>query len=41
MWRIRGFREFLIFYRPTKDGIEVVPVLHAKRDLQGLLEGEP
>ena len=41
MWRIRGFRESLIFYRPTKEGIEVVRALHAKRDLQGLLEGEP
>lgn len=40
MWRVRGFREHLIFYRPTKEGIDVVRVLHAKRDLEGLFEDD-
>ena len=38
MWPIRGFPEHLIFYRPTQHGIEVVRVLHAKRDIERLLE---
>jgi plasmid stabilization system protein ParE len=37
MWGIRGFREHLV-NRPTKNGIEVVRVLHAKRDLEGIFE---
>lgn len=40
LWRIRGFREHLIFYRPTRAGIEVVRVLHAKRDLAGIFDDE-
>ena len=35
-WRIRGFENWLVFYRPTDDEIEVVRVLHGARDL-GLL----
>ena len=41
MWRIRGFPEHLIFYRPTDSGIDVVRVLHAKRDLASIFEDEP
>jgi toxin ParE1/3/4 len=40
MWRVRGFREHLIFYRPIKEGIDVVRVLHARRDLQGVFEDD-
>lgn len=40
LWRIRGFREHLIFYRPIRAGIEVVRVLHAKRDLAGIFDDE-
>ena len=36
MWRITGFHSHLIFYRPLHDGIEVVRVLHAKRDIESL-----
>ncbi len=32
------FRNYLIFYRPTEDGIEVLTVLHGARDLQAVLE---
>ncbi len=40
---IQGFASDLIFYRPLEgeDGIEVVRVLHASRDIEGILEGEP
>jgi plasmid stabilization system protein ParE len=32
-WAIRGFREHLIVYRVTGKTLEVVRVLHAKRDI--------
>ena len=34
MWSIRGFENRVIFYRPTSDGIDVVRVLHASRDIE-------
>jgi toxin ParE1/3/4 len=34
-WPIRGFRNFLVFYRPTEAGIEVMRVVHGARDLRG------
>ena len=37
-WRLRGFEKHLIFYRPIKDGIEVIRVLHASRDLAAVLD---
>ena len=39
MWRVSGFPNHLIFYRPLGSGIEVVRVLHAKRDIEALFEG--
>ena len=33
-WPIGGFRNYLIFYLPLSDGIEVVRVLHGARDLE-------
>jgi plasmid stabilization system protein ParE len=36
MWRISGFPNHLIFYRPHQDRIEVVRVLHTKRDIESL-----
>jgi toxin ParE1/3/4 len=41
MWRVRGFEKHLIFYRPTADGIEVLRVLHASRDLAAVLDENP
>ena len=32
VWRVEGFERYLIFYRPTGSGIEVVRVLHTSRD---------
>ena len=32
MWRVAGFENFLIFYRPLKDGVAIERVFHAKQD---------
>ena len=32
-WPITGFRNFLLFYRPTNDGIVVLRVMHGARDI--------
>ena len=39
MWRIGGFDNYLIFYRPGELGIEIIRVLHAKRDIDSLFGG--
>jgi toxin ParE1/3/4 len=39
-WAIRGFPSYLIFYRGTDEGIEVVRVLHGARDIERILEDE-
>ena len=39
-WPIRGFHNFLIFYRPTQDGIELIRVLHGAQDLESVFAGE-
>lgn len=36
MWRVAGFPNHLIFYRPLESGIEVIRVLHAKGDIEAL-----
>jgi toxin ParE1/3/4 len=33
MWRLKGFEEYLIFYRPIQSGIEVMRVVNGSRDL--------
>jgi toxin ParE1/3/4 len=38
VWRVRGFENYLIFYRPRQDGIEVLRVIHGARDLTSLFE---
>jgi toxin ParE1/3/4 len=37
-WVVSGFENYLIFYRPRRDGIEVVRVVHGARDLPSLLD---
>lgn len=39
MWRVAGFPSHLIFYRPVEDGIEVIRVLHGKRDIETIFGG--
>lgn len=36
-WPVRGFGEHVVFYRDRPDAIEVVRVLHGKRDLDAVL----
>jgi toxin ParE1/3/4 len=36
VWRVRGVANYLIFYRAVAQGIEVIRVLHAARDIEGL-----
>jgi toxin ParE1/3/4 len=37
-FRVSGFRNYLIFYRPRAGGVEIVRVLHAARDLDALFD---
>jgi toxin ParE1/3/4 len=37
-WTVKGFRKYLIFYRPVQRGIEVIRVLHSARDLIAAFE---
>jgi toxin ParE1/3/4 len=37
MWLVKGFERYLIFYRPLKDGIEVLRVIHGARNIEELL----
>lgn len=39
-WHIKSYEEYLIFYRPVEDGIEVLRVLHGKRDIESILTAE-
>jgi len=36
-WRVDGFDDYLIFYRPILDGVEIYRVIHGARDLGRLL----
>lgn len=36
MWRVKGFRKYLIFYRPIENGVEIIRVLHSSRGIEGL-----
>ena len=33
VWQVQGVENYAIFYRPVEDGIEVLRVLHAARDV--------
>lgn len=36
-WRVPRFKNYIIFYRPTELGIEVLRVLHGARDIETAL----
>src|SRR5258708_4181755 len=38
MWRVSGFENVLIFYRPLQDGVAIERVFDAKRDYQRVLK---
>jgi toxin ParE1/3/4 len=40
VWRVEGFPNHLIFYRPIDGGIEVIRVLHAARDIDRVLASD-
>ena len=35
---IKDFRKYLVFYRPTASGIEIVRVIHGARDLAAIFD---
>jgi toxin ParE1/3/4 len=37
---VSRFRNYLVFYRPTTNGIEILRVLHGAREIERLLRGE-
>src|SRR5207244_1926673 len=39
-WRVKGFEDYLIFYRVTEERIDVFRVLHRRRDIECILEGD-
>jgi toxin ParE1/3/4 len=42
VWRVEGFEKYLIFYRTTDTGIEIIRIIHAARDINRVLEsGSP
>lgn len=38
MWPMKKFEKYLIFYRSTPEGIEIVRVLHGARDIPAIFE---
>lgn len=40
VWQVRGFENYLVFYRVVESGIEIIRVLHAARDIEPLLEDD-
>lgn len=40
IWRIEGFENHLVFYRPVEDGIEIIRILHGARDIDRVLAFE-
>jgi len=38
-WPVKGFENWLVFYLPKRDGVEIVHVIHGARDIESLLEG--
>lgn len=37
-FRVEGFEDYLIFYFPLNDGVEVVRVIHGARDLEEIFK---
>ena len=40
VWPVKGFRNHLIFYRPSDGGVEILTILHGARDIERALEDE-
>jgi len=39
-FRVRGFENYLIFYLPRPNGVEIIRVLHGARDIAGIFAAE-
>lgn len=39
-WTVPRFRNYLIVYRPDTDPIQIIRVVHGKRDIRRVLESE-
>jgi toxin ParE1/3/4 len=39
-WLVSGFETFVIFYRPSPKGIDVIRLIHSARDLQRIFGQE-
>lgn len=40
VWRVKEFTDYLIFYLPLDDGVDIIRVLYGRRDLDNVLEDE-
>ncbi|ETW99553.1 MAG: hypothetical protein ETSY1_14550 [Candidatus Entotheonella factor] len=40
-WQIRGFENYLIFYRPENDGVTIVRIIHGSRDIEAIFNSDP
>jgi len=40
LWRVRNFKEYLIAYRPYREGVAIERRIHAKQDYQRVLGQE-
>jgi len=38
-WPVKGFENWLIFYLPRRNGVEIVHLIHGARDIESLLDG--
>ncbi|MFN0106706.1 MAG: type II toxin-antitoxin system RelE/ParE family toxin [Bryobacteraceae bacterium] len=40
MWRITGFEDMLVFYRPQPNGVDILRIVNGKRNLRKFLRQE-
>lgn len=40
MWSIRGFENYVVFYRPIEDAVDIVRVIHGARDIQAIFSDD-
>lgn len=40
-WRIRGFENYLVFYRVLSQHIEIVRIMHGARDIEATFDDDP
>jgi toxin ParE1/3/4 len=41
VWSIKGFENFLVFYRPVPGGVDIIRVLHGAQDIESLFSDGP